>query len=185
MRRFMLTSAVLGLLTGAAAPARADISLVFNAAGTFDDGATLSGTLTIDTTIGTVTAVNLAVGVSDTLIFDTVLSQVPNYPIPGNFLVETGTAAADLAPDILNLDLPTTTLAGYSGGVISSLDNYDRGNISILFTQQASDQLITGSLSVAVPEPNTLLVACVGGICAIAYGVANKRRAKRINTNGA
>ncbi len=61
-RRFMLTTAVLGLMAGAAAPARADISLVFNAAGIFEDGAPLSGTLTIDTTSGMVTAANLTVG---------------------------------------------------------------------------------------------------------------------------
>lgn len=46
--------------------------------------------------------------------------------------------------------------------------------------------LTEGSLSVVpVPEPNTLLVACVGGVCAIAYGVAKQRRAARTNTRAA
>ncbi len=48
-----------------------------------------------------------------------------------------------------------------------------------------TDDLEVGSLSVAVPEPSTLLVACVGGVCAIAYGVEKHCRAARTNTRAA
>ncbi len=62
MWRFILGAAVLGLMAGAAAPARAGLISTFTAEGTFQDGATLGGTLTIDTTTGVVTAANLLVG---------------------------------------------------------------------------------------------------------------------------
>ncbi len=80
MRRFMLAAAVFGLMSGAAAPARADIITTFTAEGTFVDGATLGGTLTIDTTIGMVTAANLMVGAPYSLTLATVQNQTDPPP---------------------------------------------------------------------------------------------------------
>jgi hypothetical protein len=62
MWRSILAAAVFGLMAGAAAPASGDLITTFTAEGTFADGATLGGTLTIDTSIGTVIAANLMVG---------------------------------------------------------------------------------------------------------------------------
>ncbi len=45
--------------------------------------------------------------------------------------------------------------------------------------------MTVGSLTVAVPEPSTLMLAGVGGVCAIVYGVAKQRRAARTNTRAA
>jgi len=187
MRRFMLATAVLGLMAGAAAPARADISLVFTAAGTFTDGAVLGGTMTIDTTNGTVTSAALTVSAPDSLNFDYLQNVQPNFPVSGLYALTFSTTSNFFYP-LLSLGIPTSasTLQGYTGGNLASDTNLVGGfTSSIQFSSSRSVDLDHGTLTVAVPEPSTLLVACVGGVCAIAYGVANKRRAARNTTSAA
>jgi hypothetical protein len=185
MWRSILAAAVLGLMAEAAAPARADTSLVFNAAGTFADGATLGGTLTIDTSIGTVTAAILTVGPSDSLTLETI--QLQTFIGFGTYKILVGESTNPGDTPYLVIFLPTSSLTGYTGGVIDSTTSIGASNISLVKRNPMSpgDTLTTGGLSVAVPEPNTLLVACMGGVCAIAYGVAKKRRAARTNTRAA
>jgi hypothetical protein len=115
MRRFILTSAVLGLMAGAAAQARADLT-TFTAEGTFQDGATLGGTLTIDTSIGTVTAANLTVGGSYMLTLATIQSQAEVST--GVYLVEVGETAIGLPQ--LALGIPVSSLVAYAGGDLLS-----------------------------------------------------------------
>ena len=184
MRRFVLTSAVLALLAGAAARARADLTLTFNAAGTFEDGATLGGTLTIDTTSGMVTAANLTVGAPQSLTFiyiqNTVITSAATTEI------DLGSPGYDPAQITLYMYLPTTTLTGYLGGPLDPGTGISVFHTYGLHSYYSYDELVGGgSLNVAVPEPSTLLVACVGGVCAIAYGVAKKRRAARNTTSAA
>ncbi len=192
MRRFMLAAAVFGLMSGAAAPARADIITTFTAEGTFVDGATLGGTLTIDTTIGMVTAANLMVGAPYSLTLATVQNQTDPPPPPTYYFVTVGATAAGFP--YIDLIFPVSSLVAYAGGELLSTTTFGQpgvggGGYSALYTLIGTtpqvDDLSTGSLSVAVPEPNTLLVACMGGVCAIAYGVAKKRRAARTNTRAA
>ncbi len=179
MRRFMLTAAVLGLMAGAGPRARADLS-TFAAAGEFQDGATLGGTMTIDTTAGIVTAVDLTVTAPDSLAFTFVQAQ---ESFEGIYTIQTGTAASGF-PD-LNLYFPNPSLVGYTGGYIGSGDQTAIVYVSdIYYSSNNQVYLTVGSLT-AVPEPSTLLVACVGGVCVIAYGVAKQRRAARTNTRAA
>ncbi len=178
-----------GLMAGAAAPARADLIATFTAEGTFADGATLGGTLTIDTSIGTVTAANLTVGAPDSLTFVAVQDQL----VVSNGFTQVDVGEAEFTIPSIELDIPVTSMVAYAGGALIGMtinQNYG-GNTSTLFLPAHGGRgyvelgLQSGSLSVAVPEPSTLLVACVGGVCAIAYGVEKHRRAARTNTRAA
>ncbi|MGA7501545.1 MAG: hypothetical protein WBX00_32850 [Isosphaeraceae bacterium] len=86
---------VLGLMAGATAPARADLT-TFTAAGTFDAGAMLGGHLTIDTALGTVTAVDLTVSAPVSQTFDLILQQTANSPIAGSYNVVIDSTALPL-----------------------------------------------------------------------------------------
>ena len=63
-------------------------------------------------------------------------------------------------------------------------DQFTPPNGSQLF--QVSINTIPTSLSftASVPEPSTLLIGGLAGVCGIAYGVASKCRAKRFNMSG-
>lgn len=83
-RSLILAIAFLG-----ATSAKADL-LTLDASGTFADGATLSGTLTINTTTGVATAADLIVSAPDSLTFDFIQFQGLAGPI---YEIQTGTAA--------------------------------------------------------------------------------------------
>ncbi len=107
-----------------AAPARADT--VFDLTGTFNDGTTVSGTLTIDLTIGQIDAANLIYG-SNT--YSTILLQQPftgitapsQTPVPVSYLVHIGISSS--FPRI-DLAIPGTSavnsLVSYAGGSLCS-----------------------------------------------------------------
>ncbi|MGH9608351.1 MAG: hypothetical protein ACRD34_01645 [Bryobacteraceae bacterium] len=93
--------------------ANADTMTTFNATGAFQDGASLTGTLTIDTTTGTVTASTVEVP-SDATGLDDIQVGLP------------GTVTAiDITTDgnspELDLYLPVDNLVGYTGGPLGSL----------------------------------------------------------------
>src|SRR5271166_1841690 len=121
MWRFILAAAVLGLMAGAAAPARAGQISTFTAEGTFQDGATLSGTLTIDTTQGLASAANLTIApiASLPILFTSVQAQ-------GAITSPGGTHAYELffsqtnGPE-LALFLPVPSLIDYPGGPITPI----------------------------------------------------------------
>jgi len=87
-RRFILTSAVLGLMAGAPASVRAEIT-TSNAEGTYDDGTMLGGNLTIDTTSGKISSADLTLtgipGISGSINFTQVAFQSPNDPQSGAY----------------------------------------------------------------------------------------------------
>ncbi|HEY5204953.1 MAG TPA: hypothetical protein VIJ63_10175, partial [Roseiarcus sp.] len=66
------------LLAAFAAPssARADVTEVFNLFGEFDNGSTLSGTVTIDVTNGSATAIDAA---ADSFVFKDITNQGPQF----------------------------------------------------------------------------------------------------------
>ena len=90
--------------------------ITFDASGNFADGATLSGTLTINTTTGAATAVDLIVSAPDSLTFDFIQFQGIAGPV---YEIQTGTTATG-NPNF-DLGLALTTLVGYSGGPIESV----------------------------------------------------------------
>jgi len=186
IRQFVLTTAVLGLTAVASVAAGADVDLTFNAVGTFTDGATLGGSLTLDTTNGSITLVALMTNVPGftDITFDSVSSATPNSPVTGLYTYQFGSTT--LPGPSLFISIPTSAdnLEGYAGGSLASLMNPVDGYTSYLFLKGA-EPLVDGALLAPVPEPSTLFLECLGGVCAVAYGVADKRRAARRTPRGA
>jgi hypothetical protein len=138
------------LVASAASAARA--STIFNATGLFADGATLSGTIAIDTVLGQATGADLVVSAPDATAFSFV--QVQYMPAPGVELVQLDTTPS--FPPSLLLAF-SGTLAGYSGGAICSETYLACGGISDLNYGAHLDSLVSGSLSPAparAPEPD-------------------------------
>jgi hypothetical protein len=111
----VMACATLTLAALCAAGARADTITTFDATGTFNDGASLSGTLTIDTTNGNVVASTVealpdASGLTD--IFVGTIGGVTGV-----------TLEAPAGEPSLILDLSLNTLAGYTGGPLASLSD--------------------------------------------------------------
>lgn len=132
--------------------ARADSITTFNASGTFTDGATLSGTIDIDTTLGTVTGVNLVTSAPDSLIFNFVQSQA--QIASDLFYVQTGSAASGL-PN-LNLGILAGSLVDYSGGGLYL-------GSDIWYSDSNAIRLQSGELTPsAVPEPATFTLLGTG-----------------------
>jgi len=169
MRRFMLALAVLGLMARAPAPARADLT-TFDAEGTFSDGATLSGTSTIDTMLGLVTAINLSItplGGSPELF-----TTIDHQGLTG--LSQYAFNSFGTNGDQLGIVFPLTSLIGYQGGPLSPNSGYLNVHAE---PHPMSEALVSGSFT-TVPEPNSLVVSTVGAVaCVLAYVSANKRRA--------
>jgi hypothetical protein len=198
-RRFLKQTArpgfrVLSLaLLAASAYAAGTISTptVFNVAGTFDDnGGTLSGTVTIDTTGGGgILSEDLIVDpVAITYTFDGTVfgSGISSFEIGSNpnffdNAVFDGNFNSEL---VLNIYLgATNSFVGYTGGSLCSEGQFcGEGNdtaFSIIQTasQNPSDPpLIAGTLTSATPEPSSVLLA-FGGSAAILALRRRKRRA--------
>ncbi len=99
------------LLAALAAPgsARADVTEVFNLFGEFDNGSTLSGTLTVDTTAGSATAID---AFADGFEFKTITGQSSGLEYTVN--ADTAGNAAQLS-----LVFGVHSLVGYGGSSLS------------------------------------------------------------------
>jgi hypothetical protein len=103
--------AVLVLLAALAAPgsARADVTEVFNLFGEFENGSTLSGTVTVDTTAGSATAIDAT---ADGFEFKTITGQSSGLEYTVN--ADTAGNAAQLS-----LVFGVHSLVGYGGSSLS------------------------------------------------------------------
>ena len=175
---------------------------VFNLTGAFADATTVSGTVNIDVTTGTVDSVDLSyLGAT----FDTLLTATSpaSSPVPGPFYGDpAGNTSTPLGYDFwvgsatlpsasLQFLVPGTSspasLVNYAGGSLCSLVGSCGPDAAGLFwvsayesPSRAFTSLSSGSLT-AVPEPTSLLLSAIGLVgLALMY-----RRAKSpIETHG-
>lgn len=87
--------------------------------GTFRSGATATGTVTIDTTIGTITGIDVTYRRGTTV--DEFLGLTDQAEQPANNLY--GFNANDGADGDFDFAIETGSLVGYAGGVLCSMDN--------------------------------------------------------------
>jgi hypothetical protein len=153
-----------------AAGARADTIETFAATGEFQSGSMLSGTLAIDTTIGSVTAVDLSISVPESITLTSLADEGTAYGAGTTFLV------AGIAGGFVGLILPSP-LIGYEGTPIASLSDPVNGEttaIGLYGSSNPPDELEYGSLT-EVPEPSTVATFTTG-VCLLGATCAVRRR---------
>ncbi len=118
-------------------------SVVFIVNATVHDKAAITGTVTIDTTAGTVTAVDLAVGAPDNFTFNSMDRSYQGSSGPAGYSVTVFSGSRGLQLT-LRSD-PSGTLVGYTGGAIDTSSAYSSFLIS------TANPVVSGSLSSHVP----------------------------------
>jgi hypothetical protein len=152
--RFLLTAAAL-LFTSPIA--RADNYTTFTLTSSYLDGGTIDGTIVLDTTTDAFSSVDLtAAGFS---------SSTPDGAITS--IDSQGTADGEYylfasGPNVLQLELPVTTLAGYGGSVICTLSlppacPADPSFYSFL-DFATSGTLEPMAVTAATPEPSSIFL---------------------------
>ena len=148
---------------------------VFTASGTFANGATLGGTVTINPATGEVTAINLTVSapISATLT----VAEGTGF---GAAYVDFGVGTVSGTTD-MTVALPGTTLVGFSGGPLCSTSAPCGGissgvRVSGVLTQLTSGSLTSGSSAAATPAPPSLWLALSGCLAAFVYALRRRRR---------
>jgi hypothetical protein len=163
--RYLIATCVLALTVGGA---NANTITTFDVEGTFSTPVTFSGTLTVDVTVGTVTAVDIVVpGFSD---FTSVALSQPSV----GWLLESLNSDSFL----LGFDFTTSpnpaSLIGFIGGTITD---------GVLFSQPPGNQcgrgevcltILSGSLTPTPLPPSLALFASVIGL--LGLGLAWRRR---------
>jgi len=153
--------AVVAMLCFIVSASKANTIQTFNATGTFESGSTLTGTVTIDETIGSVTALNLTFSAPDSEHFTVLQSQ---GSVSGIYQIAAGIAAS--GRPAFFFALPTPSLVGYSGSTIASdaaPANFTVSDIQI--TSSSVDILASGNLT-AAPLPSSAWggLALIGGL---------------------
>jgi MYXO-CTERM domain-containing protein len=145
-------------------------SMIFDATATASNGADLTGTITIDTVLGKITAVDLSLSAPASFSTTVVGLQGPG----GSGFYAFLTTAGPFVPPYLSLSFPVTNLIGYTGGVlctgISTCGAQSSGYV------QASGSTIpfqSVTLTAEAPEPVSAVLAG-GGLFAL--GLLRRRR---------
>ena len=137
--------------------------VTFDATGLFHvDLATLSGTITVDTTSGVVDAVDLFVSAPDSYTFNGIYQQICTFGSSGNtclLTVDTNGTGFATYP-ILNLILGINTLVGYNGalGTGQSTLNHSSSDLEWVAGNVSGvdlEKLQTGSFTPEPPSPPT------------------------------
>ena len=151
---------VLLLLAALAAPgaARADVTEVFNLFGEFDNGSTLSGTLTVDTTAGSATAID---AFADGFEFKTITGQSSGLEY---------TIDADAAGNAAQLSLVfgVHSLVGYGGSSLSPDTTLNGISLKGGGANPAE--------SAPVPEPSSWAMLIVGFLGVALFATRRGRR---------
>ena len=179
-------SALFILSALALAPAHAT-AIPFTATGSFQDGSTLSGFVTIDTATGLIGAADLAI--SGRPVHFTTIALQRTFPLVGPLLTEFEFANGQTTDNLLTFLLPPVSLIGYNGGLLCGTVNAPSCFDGTLHYQSnfatklqnggiPANTFVTmteGSLTPsAVPEPSTWALACIAGISMV------RRRVKHV-----
>ncbi len=161
-----------------AGQAKADVIVEFNASGRFQDGSSLSGTITIDTTIGTATAADLTVGTPGGMELDSaspndfgVIPDLISTPSSQTYEIRLFArkqiSLSFAREELINIILPVASLDGYSGGSIAlGGGGLNSGYFNGFLSPQPGglqSVLSIGELtadSTAVPEPTVIVDVC-------------------------
>ncbi len=186
-----------------AGPALKAASLTFDATGTFSDGATLGGTIHIDTGSGTVTSSDLVITGNASLspiTFDTVAFGGLQEGAGGENVwndIELGASAAPgWGIDLIVLLGPATSLVGYTGGDLCAMSTdgstftcpvtefFSRysSNIENAFTGGPYAFLTSGSLSepAASPEPASACLLLAGSAALVFWRRRSSSAPRRV-----
>ena len=171
----MLTTGLGATLTPLGADLAESVNRFFDAAGTFTDSATLSGTVTIDTTTGVVTTVAFKVSTPDSVTLDSIYFQQADYPVAGIYETVADTTATPPYPGIA-FGIPLSSLVGYDGGeLISDTQPGNGGYVTGLYLSSTDIiALSQGTLS-SVPEPSSILVLSTAALVLVAATVGWRR----------
>ncbi len=139
-------------------PSWADDIQTFDLTGTFVDGTSASGTLSIDTTLGKVVAADVLY-TGDHMVYDIISGQGPfdfASPVSYQLLLRAPTSAV-LAFEIEG-SFALDSLIAYSGGALCSQTSLSCGEMSVWNTGESTVALQSGSLTIPTPEPGTVLL---------------------------
>ena len=145
-----------------------DDVVTFGLTASFDNGTHVSGSVTIDTTVGYVLDEHAFLYAGATLLseFSNPSGQsvfAPGGLNPSYLLQSLGTGGY-----LLNVAVPVTSVVGYGGGLLCAVDTGQGCSFSNVFLGNVASNALTGSLTIAaIPEPSTfaLLLAGLTAIC--------------------
>lgn len=173
---YIIAALTMGFLPIASTPVSADTIQIFNATGTFDDSAVLSGTVTIDETTGVATAVNLDISSLSPqgLTFVQFQGLLHTSGLGFPYLIRAGSLPTDFLLPYFDLEVPLHSLVGYAGGPICPLACSGDGS-TLYESSNFLVSLVSGSLSAsAAPEPSTLLMfLSLFPVCLVSYALYN------------
>lgn len=157
--------------------ARADAIVVFDVSGELTDGSSFSGTVTIDTTDGDVTAADLSLGAPDDLGPFTLDYQTTYNTDDYELTFE------DPSSDFIAIELPVKSLVGYpgtpicvSGAQCRYIDQGVNSGVDFFTGSGAgfdSGAALTESVA-AAPEPSST-VPLIAGVLGLVAGIRRNR----------
>lgn len=151
--------------------------ITFNASGTFTSGATLGGSIVIDTTLGTVVSADLTASAPYNAVYDNNEAANDMYYSSFGFYglsIDPGYRARG-GSNVLELDLPVQTLVSYGGGILLSQSSPLSTTGYSVVSSISFDGLLTGSLTeVSVPEPPSLLLMSAGLGILLLFGIRRR-----------
>jgi hypothetical protein len=192
MRHVFLASFVLGVLSAVPCSARADLTYNIQNYPADQNGATLTGTITTDGTIG-------ALGATDILSWTWTIT--PSGGTATTFSSTDANASMILVTPVASSSeitvAPDQILLLYNTALVDKEElawdrgpapQHYRGGIATGDVWADSSPAMGGvdpwvvaktAATTAAPEPSTLIVAGAGGLIGIAYSLARKRKAAR------